>query len=61
MFGIGFMEIIIILLVILIFIKPKDLPCFFKRIGRLYQEVTGLNNDLKKEINEIKEEIDGGL
>lgn len=39
MFGLGFTEIIIILVVILVVVKPEDLPKFFKKIGQLYREL----------------------
>ncbi|WP_320047734.1 twin-arginine translocase TatA/TatE family subunit [uncultured Ilyobacter sp.] len=48
MFGLGFTEIIIILVVILVVVKPEDLPKFFKRIGQLYSELKKTCSDVNK-------------
>jgi sec-independent protein translocase protein TatB len=59
MFGIGFSEIVLIGLIVVIFIRPDDLPKFFRTIGRIYgkfkksyDEVMAIKNKLLKEINE---------
>jgi sec-independent protein translocase protein TatB len=46
MFGIGLSEIILVILIVIIFIKPDDLPKFLRSAGRLYGK-------LKKTYNEI--------
>jgi sec-independent protein translocase protein TatB len=59
MFGIGFSEIILIGLIFIIFIRPDDLPKFFRTIGKFYgkfkksyDEVMAVKNKILKEINE---------
>ncbi|MDR2742329.1 MAG: hypothetical protein LBB98_09285 [Treponema sp.] len=59
MFGIGFSEIVLVGLIFIIFIKPEDLPKFFRTLGRLYgkfkksyDEVIAIKNKILKEINE---------
>jgi len=58
MFGIGFSELIIVALVCVIFIKPDDLPAFFRKLGRLfaqvrkaYKEVTAVKDDFMREMD----------
>jgi Sec-independent protein translocase protein TatA len=46
MFGIGFSELALIVLVVIVFIRPDDLPAFFRKAGRAYAE-------LKKAYDEI--------
>jgi len=36
MFGIGLSELVVILCVAIVFIRPKDLPRLLRRLGRLY-------------------------
>ena len=48
MFGLGFTEIIIILVVILVVVKPEDLPKFFKKIGKFYRELKKTCSDVNK-------------
>jgi Sec-independent protein translocase protein TatA len=58
MFGIGFSEIAVIALVVLIFIRPDDLPAFFRKAGRLYaqakkayDEVAAIKDDFIREMD----------
>ncbi len=48
MFGIGISEIIIIVVVILIFVKPEDIPVFFRKAGRLFGELKRTYDRLNK-------------
>ena len=43
MFGIGFWELVVIALVVFIVMDPKELPEFFRRVGRAYRELVGIN------------------
>lgn len=59
MFGIGFSEIILIFLVIVVFIRPNDLPKFLRTAGKfygkakkLYKEIIDAKDKVIKEINE---------
>ncbi len=51
MFGIGFNEIIIILLIALIVIGPKKLPEIAKALGKGYREFKKSFEDLEHEFN----------
>ncbi|PKL05752.1 MAG: hypothetical protein CVV53_07870 [Spirochaetae bacterium HGW-Spirochaetae-9] len=58
MFGIGFSEFALIALVCVIFIKPDDLPAFFRKLGKLflqakkaYKEVTAVKDDFMREMD----------
>ncbi len=51
MFGIGFNELIIILVVALIVIGPKKLPEIAKTLGKGYREFKNAFDDVKNEIN----------
>ena len=58
MFGIGLWELIIIGIVIIVFIKPKDLPRFMRKIGKIYKDLQGMNTMVKKQINDtLKEDL----
>ena len=55
--SIGFSEIVLILLVILIFVKPEDLPKFLRNLRKLYimiqQQLGRLNMVTKDTFNEL--------
>ncbi len=51
MFGIGFNEIIIILVIALIVIGPKKLPEIAKALGKGYREFKKAFDDVKDELN----------
>lgn len=70
MFGFSLAELIIVFLVAIIFIKPKDLPEIAYFIGRLYYKARRLFEELKiqlktaqKELglDEIKQEMERGI
>ncbi len=58
MFGLGFFEILIIFLAVIIFINPRDLPAFFRKVGRLYQQIREIRNNSVQYIKEIEKEIE---
>lgn len=53
MFGIGFSELAIIALVVILVIKPDDLPLFFRKLGRLYAQA----KKVIKEVSAVKDEF----
>ena len=53
MFGLGLVEILVIVIVILVVIKPEKLPQFVKKIGKGYREM----KKTLKDVNEMKEEF----
>ena len=58
MFGIGFGEILIILLIIIIFIRPEDLPKFLRSAGKLYGQLKRMYNEVMETKDKIIKEID---
>ena len=58
MFGIGFGEILIVLLVAIVFIRPEDLPKFLRSAGRLYGQLKRMYNEVIRTKEEIIKEID---
>ena len=60
MFGIGFQEMLIILVVVLIFFGPKRLPDLAKSIGKGIAEFKKASEEVRKGIEEaVKEESAG--
>lgn len=53
MFGIGFTELMVVLIVALIVIGPDKLPAIAKTIGKAFVEFRRVGEDLKKTITDI--------
>ena len=60
MFGISTAEIFLILLVIIVFIKPDDLPKFLRTLGKfyakarkMYREIIGVKDRVMKEMDAL--------
>jgi sec-independent protein translocase protein TatB len=58
MFGIGLGEIVLIILLLIIFIKPEDLPKFFRTMGKIYGEAKKAYNEVISVKDQIIKEID---
>jgi Sec-independent protein translocase protein TatA len=58
MFGIGFSEIIIVFLAVIVFVRPNDLPKFLRMAGRLYGKAKKAYNELVVVKDRIVREID---
>ena len=58
MFGIGVSEIILIFLVIVILIRPNDLPKFLRSAGRFYGKAKKMYNEIMLTKDKIIKEID---
>ena len=58
MFGIGAGEILIVLLIAIVFIRPDDLPKFLRSAGRLYGQIKKMYNEVIKTKDKIIKEID---
>jgi len=56
MFGLGIGEILIILFLIFL-IAPKDIPKILRKLGKLFNEVNKIKEDLIDMKNEIQENI----
>jgi Tat protein translocase TatB subunit len=57
-FGLGFVEILIIFLVAIIFINPKDLPKVFRRLGRLVRQLRDIRDSSVRYMRRIEREIE---
>ena len=53
MFGLGWIEMLIVVVVALIFIKPEELPQLFRKIGRLYAKGNKAYGKVVGEIEKI--------
>jgi Sec-independent protein translocase protein TatA len=58
MFGIGLSEIILIGLILIVFIRPDDLPRFLRSAGKLYGKAKRTYNELITIKDRIIKEID---
>ncbi len=55
--GVGFQEILLIGMFVLVFFGAKRVPEFMKGIGKGVREFKDAVNDVKEEVNTIKKEI----
>ena len=65
MFGISMAEVALIFIIMIIFIRPNDLPKFLRSAGRaygkarkIYREIIGVKDQVIKEINSIADMAD---
>lgn len=61
MFGLGFSEIIVIVIAALIFIGPKQLPEFVKSAGRFFVQVRRATNEVKSTMDGVMKEAEAEL
>ena len=52
MFNIGWTELLLITIVFLIFIKPKDIPFFIKKIATFFYKIKNYISDITEEFKE---------
>jgi len=57
MFGFSFAELILVLLVAIIFIKPQDLPEIAHFCGRLYYKARKLIANIKLQLQQVEKEL----
>ena len=58
MFSFGWGEILLILLVVIIVVGPKDIPKFLRQIGNLSKSIKKVSREFKSSLNQITEETD---
>lgn len=51
MLGLGWTEMLVIGVMALIFIGPKDLPVVMKQVGKVFGQIRRMGNDFQREIN----------
>ena len=54
----GWGEILLILLVVIIVVGPKDIPKFLRQIGNLSKSIKKISREFKSSLNQIAEETD---
>lgn len=59
MFGLGFWEIVVILLVAVVFIRPQDLPKVARKMGRYYGKFRELSRTISMKMRDIGDEFTG--
>ena len=58
MFGIGFSELALIVLVVIVLIRPDDLPAFFRKAGRAYAEIKKAYDEIAAVKDDFLREMD---
>ena len=58
MFSFGWGEILLILIVVIIVVGPKDIPKFLRQIGNLSKSIKKISREFKSSLNLIVEESD---
>lgn len=57
MFGFSLAELLVVCIIILIFIRPKDLPEIAHFVGKVFYRGKIFFNDLKKQFKEVEQEL----
>lgn len=57
MFGLGLTEIVTLIIVIIIFMNPKDLPLIVRKIGIIYGKIMRQINGIKKTFSDFEQEV----
>ncbi|SKC66034.1 Sec-independent protein translocase subunit TatA/TatB [Ohtaekwangia koreensis] len=55
--GVGFQEILLIGLFVLVFFGAKKIPEFMKGLGKGVKEFKGAMEDVKKEVGDVKSDV----
>jgi Tat protein translocase TatB subunit len=58
LFRIGLPEILIIIVVVIVFVNPKQLPGFFRKAGKFVQQMKEMRDSFKRSLEEVKNQID---
>jgi Sec-independent protein secretion pathway components len=68
MFGIGWSELIVIFCVIIIFARPKDIPPFFRLLGKTYarrkkdyEEIVSMKDDFVWSLENSVTKLSAGI
>jgi sec-independent protein translocase protein TatB len=56
MLNIGFSELVLIAVVALVFIGPKQLPAVLRQVMKFVRELQSLGDDVKKQMHEVMKE-----
>ena len=58
---IGWLEILIIVVLSILIIGPKDFPIMIKKIGNWIGSVKNYFNEIQKDISEIEDSVEGEI
>src|SRR5690606_20602271 len=58
MFDIGWSEMLVIAVVLIVVVGPKDLPQMLRTFGRMTAKMRGMANDFQKQVNEALKEAE---
>ena len=58
MFSFGWGEILLLFIVVIIVVGPKDIPKFLRQIGNLSKSIKKISREFKSSLNQIAEETD---
>ena len=58
MFSFGWLEIVLIFFVVVLFIGPKDIPNFIKQISLISRSLKNFSNNFRDSLNSLAEEQD---
>ena len=61
MFRIGLPEILVILVVVVIFVNPKEFPGFFRKVGKFVQQMRDMRDAFKSSLDEVKATINTSM
>ena len=59
MFGLGFWEIVAIIVVVVVVVRPRDLPSFVRKLGRIYGRILDLHRLFTKTMRDAERQIRG--
>ena len=61
MFGIGFMELVVVAVVVLMFVGPRRLPDLMRQFGRLFVRVRRMSSEVKTTFDNVIREAEQEL
>ncbi|MBN8216975.1 MAG: twin-arginine translocase TatA/TatE family subunit [Spirochaetes bacterium] len=56
MFGLDFGEFLILFIVVLVFVNPKDLPKFIYQVGKIYGQLMEAYHAMTRQLNQLGEQ-----
>jgi Sec-independent protein translocase protein TatA len=57
MFNIGLPELLIIVLAVIVFISPKQLPGFFRKVGTGVAKIKGMREEFTRSLRDVQEDL----
>ena len=61
MFGIGFMELVVVAVVVLMFVGPRRLPDLMRQFGRVFVRVRRMSSEVKATFDNVIREAEQEL